>query len=353
MPQQVDTRRDRLILKVIIPVLIGLGVVIWLFYDEFNMEVWRSFTFNTHVIVAMTAALICVFGRDLGMAWRFHTITDNHLGWIPSARVTLLCEFTSAITPTAVGGSALGMVFLNREGIELGRATTLMMTTIFLDELFLVIALPFIFLIAPYRQLFGFDPFEIGLRAVFWVIYGGIAAWTLLLFTGIFIKPHVIGKWLKRLFRFKLLRRWYNDVVTMTDNMETTGHALRKQSRQWWSRAFGATALSWISRFLVVNALIWGFAPYADQLIVFGRQFVVWVILMVSPTPGGSGLSEWLFTKYYGDLIHNESVTLVIALFWRIISYYIYLILGICVIPSWLKHKSLSQTHHTHHKSQK
>ncbi len=331
-------------LKVIIPVLLGLGVVIWLFYDEFNISVWRSFTFNGHVIVAILAALVCVVGRDGGMAWRFRVITDRRLSWTQAARVTLLCEFTSAVTPTAVGGSALGMVFLNREGVGLGRSTTLMMTTIFLDELFIVVVLPFIFLLAPYKQLFGFDPFELGLRAAFWIIYGGIAAWTMLLFVGIFVKPQAVGHWLECLFRFRLLRRWHDDVVTMSRDMKATGEALRHCSTLWWARAFGATALSWGSRFLVVNALIWGFAPYANQLIVFGRQFVVWVILMVSPTPGGSGLSEWLFTEYYGDLIANQSITLVIALFWRIISYYIYLILGIFVIPSWLGRRRPKQS---------
>ena len=103
--------------------------------------------------------------------------------------------------------------------------------------------------------------------------------------------------------------------------------------------AFCATALTWSSRYLVVNALFLGFVPGADQLVVFGRQFVVWVVLMVSPTPGGSGVSEWLFTTYYGDLIGDTALALVIAVFWRIITYYIYLAIGAIILPSWLRHK--------------
>ena len=83
---------------------------------------------------------------------------------------------------------------------------------------------------------------------------------------------------------------------------------VNSRSVRWWFDAFAATALTWSSRYLVVNALFWGFVPGADQLVVFGRQFVVWVVLMVSPTPGGSGVSEWLFTEYYGDLLHNTSM---------------------------------------------
>ncbi len=83
--------------------------------------------------------------------------------------------------------------------------------------------------------------------------------------------------------------------------------------------------------------------PSADQLVVFGRQFVVWAILMFSPTPGGSGVSEWLFTEYYGDMLQNAGIALIIALFWRIITYYVYLIIGVCIVPSWLKKRDKKQ----------
>ena len=58
---------------------------------------------------------------------------------------------------------------------------------------------------------------------------------------------------------------------------------------------------------------------------------------MISPTPGGSGLSEYIFTEYYSDLVPFAGVALVIAFFWRIISYYVYLIIGAFIVPGWLK----------------
>lgn len=64
---------------------------------------------------------------------------------------------------------------------------------------------------------------------------------------------------------------------------------------------------------------------------------MVWICLMISPTPGSAGISEWLFTTYYGDLIHSAGIALIIALFWRIISYYIYLLVGACILPSWIR----------------
>lgn len=60
---------------------------------------------------------------------------------------------------------------------------------------------------------------------------------------------------------------------------------------------------------------------------------------MVSPTPGGSGLSEWLFSNYYGDLIGTAGMALIMAIFWRLITYYLYLVVGCLVLPSWLRHR--------------
>lgn len=325
--------------KILLPVFLGLAVVAWLFYDDFKPEVWREIKWDAGVIGALALGFLFVVGRDFGMTWRFRCMTEGNLSWRSALRVCMLCEFTSAVTPTAVGGSAVGMVFLNREGIPLGRAITLMMTTIFLDELFLTVACPIMLLFVDNGALFGFDKgnFSVGLESAFWIIYGFIALWTLLLFLGIIIAPMAIKRFLMKVMSFKWLRRWRDSVERTADNMIDTSKDIKGKSIGWWLKGFAATAVSWTSRFLLVNMLFLAFCPSASQLIVFARQLVVWVILMVTPTPGGSGVSEWLFTEYYGDLIGSAGLALIIALFWRLFSYYIYLVIGACILPAWLK----------------
>lgn len=325
--------------KILIPVFIGLGVVAWLFHDEFSAEVWNAIHFDSHVIICIALAWLCMIGRDFGLSWRFRAITDRQLKWHQAIRVNMLCEFTSAVTPSSVGGSTFGMIYLHREGISWGRATTLMMTTLILDESFFVIFCPILMWIITPEVLFGFgdEAFTAGLRTVFWVVYAAIVLWTSFLFFGVIAKPTLIKRIINFIFRVKLMRRWQAEVVRLTDNMEATGKDLRQRSLGWWLKAFAATGLSWSSRYLVVNMLFLAFVPAASQLVIFGRQFVVWIVLTISPTPGGSGVSEWLFTEYYGDMIHDYGLAVIIALFWRIISYYIYLIIGACIVPGWVR----------------
>lgn len=338
--------------KALLPVAIGLGVVAWLFIKDARKEnlpdIWHSINFTGTTIVFILLAWLFMLGRDIGLSWRFRALTDHKLKWRQALKVDFLCEFTSCVTPSAVGGSSLGMVFLNREGIELGRATTLMITTLFLDELFFVISCPIVVFLTPANEIFssGGATFSSGIKFTFWCVYAAITLWTLLLFLGIIVKPNGIRTTLIKIFSIRWLRKWQPKIEILGDNMVATSKELRRKPFRFWLEVFAGTALSWTSRYLVVNALFFAFLPQDDsyQWLILARQFVVWIVLMVSPTPGGSGLSEWLFTEYYGDIIPTAGLALIMAIFWRVISYYIYLIIGAIIVPGWLK-SAISHLH--------
>lgn len=330
-----------LTLKILLPVLIGIAVVAWLFYDEFSVSSWQHIHFGFHTAIGIAIALFFVVGRDFGLTWRFHTIASPDISWRRALRVDLMCAFTSAITPSVVGGSAFAIFYLNREGVDVGRATTLTLTTLFLDELFFVVFCPIIVMFMPLESLFGGTGSTVldGIEVVFWLVYAGIVVWTTILFLGIIVMPHAVQRILTRLFSIRLLRRWLPAIESTTANMVSTSAWVRSCSAGWWIRVFSATVVSWFSRYLIVNAIFWAFVPDASQLLVFCRQFVVWVVLMVSPTPGGSGLSEWIFTEYYGDIIGSGDLAVVMALIWRLITYYLYLVIGVVLIPGYFKKK--------------
>ena len=331
--------------KILLPVAIGLAVVILMFLHDAKQENLRdiieSIVITPDLIFFLFLSFLFMFGRDFGLSWRFRALTDRELRWGQAFKVDFLCEFTSCVTPSAVGGSSLGMLFLNSQGIEIGRATTLMMTTLFLDELFFVISCPLVVLFTPARELFSADGsgFGHGIRLTFWIVYSLITIWTLILFIGILIRPGWIKSFFSRVFSLKWLRRWQGAMLNLADNMQQTSVDLKTKPMRFWGEVFGGTALSWLSRYLVVNALFMGFLPetWGEQWIILAKQFVLWVVLMVSPTPGGSGLSEYLFSGYYGNIVPSAGMALVLAICWRIISYYVYLVIGCIILPGWLK----------------
>lgn len=331
-----------LLLRAILPAIIGIAVIIWLFADDFDPRVLSSFKITWRTALGIILAIFFVVGRDFGLTWRFHTIADGSLSWHRALRVDLMCAFTSAITPSAVGGSALAVFYLNREGLKVGRATSLTLTTLFLDEMFFVVFCPVIVALLPMYDLFGAGAHNVffkSVEAIFWVVYAGIVVYTALLYIGILARPEWLERVIVKFFSRGFLKRWKPGAQEMMGNLRQTSEWIKGRSARWWLNVFGATTLSWFSRYFIVNALFWAFVPAASGLLVFGRQFVVWVVLMVSPTPGGSGISEWLFTNYYGDLIGDVSVALLLALLWRILSYYFYLVCGVILAPGYFASK--------------
>ena len=74
-----------------------------------------------------------------------------------------------------------------------------------------------------------------------------------------------------------------------------------------------------------------------DQIIVFGRQLLMWLVLIIPVSPGGSGVAEYLFVDTFSDFIKNGGIAVTLAFIWRIVSYYPYLIIGSIILPRWLK----------------
>ncbi|MCM1370111.1 MAG: flippase-like domain-containing protein [Candidatus Amulumruptor caecigallinarius] len=331
--------------KMILPVAIGMGVVALLFWHDARKEnlaeVWHHIEFTPWSLFCVFLGFVCMGVRDFGLTWRFRALTNRQLRWGQAWRVDMMCEFTNCVTPSAVGGSSLGPVFLNSEGIDFGRATTLMLTTLFMDELFFVVACPIIVLISTNQDIFssGADSFSHGIKYTFWAVYGFIAVWTFILFMGIIWKPAWIRHVLDKLASLKFLKKWSASITGLGDNMTATSKELRSKPFGFWVEVFCGTMIAWTARYFVVNALFLGFIPDTDryQWIILARQFVIWVVLMVSPSPGGAGLSEWIFSNYYGDLVGGAGLALVMAVLWRIITYYLYMVIGALIVPSWLK----------------
>jgi len=335
--------------QVLIPVLLGLIVIGWLFLSEFNPAVFLSFHFTIISVMFLVLALVLMLMRDFGMMWRFRLLTDKELTWTQAFHINVLSEFTSAVTPAAVGGSSLVVIFLIKEGINAGRSTTIMFVNLFLDELFFLVMCPLVFLFVPIHQIFNSSSVIVSSFAyVFSFLYVSRLIWTCIMFIGIFKRPDWIKNILLTIFKLRILRRWYSNVELLTNNLVQASHDIGSHSFLFWVKAYGTTLLTWSSRFLVVNAVFMAFSPaHLHHLVVFARQMILWLFMVVSPTPGGSGVSEYAFKEYYSDIFsslkYSNSAIIFVTLIWRMISYYLYLLLGILVIPNWIK-KTFAKT---------
>jgi hypothetical protein len=57
----------------------------------------------------------------------------------------------------------------------------------------------------------------------------------------------------------------------------------------------------------------------------------------VSPTPGGSGVAEFAFGELMGSFSNSAILIVGLAILWRLISYFPYLVIGAILVPAWFK----------------
>ena len=334
--------------RIILPLLIGLSVVAWFILKEIDTSALKKLSFTWNSVFWLFIAWCCMLGRDLGYILRIRILSEKDLNWRQAFRVIMLWEFTSAITPSTVGGTAVAVVFIHKEGISVGRSTAIVLATSFLDELYFVIMFPIILLMVGGKILFTTSLQGTGVallnNLVFVAVIGYIIilAWVLFVGYGMFIDPEKIKKTLIYIFRLPLLRRWKESAVKAGDDIVESSHELKRQKFSFWVKAFTATFLSWTSRYWVVNAILVAFFAINDHFLIFARQLVTWIMMIISPTPGGSGFAELILGRYISDTIPADaayvgSLALAVAIIWRIISYYPYLIIGVSIVPGWIQ----------------
>lgn len=275
--------------------------------------------------------------------YRIRSLTDKELSWKQAFNVIAVWEFASSLTPGVVGGAALAMFILNREKIALGKATAMVMITTMFDNLFFLLAIPIVYFLIGQSTFFppidGKEMFglEFGVEGLFWLAYGFVFFFFMFLFVGLLIKPVMVKNALKSVFSIPFLRRWKQKALKTGEEIELASNALKGKSFSYWFKPFLATTIAWTGRFMVVNFIIQGFVStsLADHFKLYARELGMWIIMLVSPTPGGSGVAEYSFTVFLGEFI-PVGTAIVFAILWRLISYYPYLFLGSMVLPRWI-----------------
>lgn len=323
---------------IILPTALGIGVIAYMFQKEFNFSDLYLISFNTQFFVGLLCALLFMVGRDAGFTIRYRYLTEKKLSWSKCLKVTLLAEFGSAITPSTVGGSSMAILFLTKEKIPVGQSTTMVFITILLDEMFFITTFPILLLFIPFHELFYSGNYLTNsVLFLFAIAYALKVVICALLIIGLFFKPISIKYFLFQVFKIKPLRRWQKQIVKVGNDLITSSNDLKGKTYTFWLPLIFATILSWCSRYLVINALFMAFFHVENQLLVFARQFVMWVVMLISPTPGGAGLSEFIFNQYLANFIPVAGFTPIIILLWRLLTYYNYLFIGAFLVPKWIK----------------
>lgn len=327
--------------KIWIPVILGLAIVFYIFYRDPNITLTTLILlFDAKSFPVILALLVLLF-RDVGYIYRIRLITNKELNWTSSIFVIILWEFASAVTPSVVGGTAVAVFILLKEGINLGKSLAYVMVTAILDNLFFVIAAPIILMLTQgniFPAITGIE-YKIGnsLQYIFFISYALIAIYTFIMAFALFVKPRAFKWILMKITNLRILKRWKYAAYEHGNEVVLASSQLRGRSVTYWIKIILITIFIWSARYLMLNCLIAAYAniDIAEHMMIFSRQIIMWILMLASPTPGSSGTAEFFFTQFFRIFLGDY--TFITMIFWRMLSYYPYLLLGAIFLPRWIK----------------
>lgn len=331
--------------RILLPIFIGLAAVGYLFWKQFDPAEFAHIRWTGQMAFWLMVALVLAVIRHLSYAARLEVLSHRAFSWKKSIELIFLWEFSSAVSPTSLGGSVVALFVLGKEKVPLAKTTTIVLYTIVLDGLFMLVTIPLLYLLlGPGIMRPGAVSFaDTGVWGYYFAgAYLVMFSYNVALAYGIFIGPHQMKRLLMWLTGLPLLRRFRHQAEELGEELELASGELQREHFLYHVKAIWHTIVAWATRFLLLMAIIIAFIPslpldFWTQLELYARLQTMFFVIAFSPTPGGAGLIELMFNGFLTDYVSSNTFATVISTIWRLLSYYVYLVAGAIIVPAWLR----------------
>ena len=218
---------------------IGLVVIAGMMIREFDLDALSKIHLSPQFFAGTGIAVLLFAVQNLMYTLRFRYLCQRKLSLSQSFRINVLCEFTSAVTPSAVGGSGLAFVYLNREGVTMGRSIFTMFAALLADEAFLAVSCCVLYLCMPSDLLFctasdtdaaSSEWLKGGIHVVFLISTLIVAAWTAILYVLLLHRPQLLGWVLKACCKIPGLRRFQPKIERFSNDMTLASQEAKLRS---------------------------------------------------------------------------------------------------------------------------
>ena len=304
--------------------LLALGAI-----AAFTFEPGAFWTFARKVNpLLLGAACFMAALRVFVGGWRFRFISHGRLGWGEATRGQLAWDFLSNLTPTAVGGGPVAIIYLARDqNIPVGEASAFMLFSMVLDQLWFALSIPLLLGASAFIDVFPAAAGRIG-HWTFFMTFAGLMIWAMLFAYATLVRPRLLQRLARWLFSFRLLQRFRPRVVQEATRFAERARSLRAESAGFYLKSMLLTLGVWIGRYLLAVLVIWSVYPALDLVLATLRSAALLFCGLLMPTPGGAGGLEGLYALFFGPLM-PQTLMAPTLLVWRFLGYYVFLALGV------------------------
>ncbi|AWN81825.1 lysylphosphatidylglycerol synthase transmembrane domain-containing protein [Candidatus Cardinium hertigii] len=319
------------------PTLCGLAILGFWFYRAGNKLTLATIAQlgrpnGYYLSMAFSSILL----REIGHICRLRFLSNATLSWTSCFYIAILWEFSSALTPSVVGGGIVAIFLFSKEGLPLGRSLAYVIVNGIMDNFFFLLAgMPAFG--GMYKPLFAMaDEFDTVVKSIFFINYFILCIYTLVITMGVFINPTLLKYILLRITSIGFLKKWRRSAYHISKDIVITSHEFKGKGFFFWCKILSCTFFTWMARYSFLNCLIAAYTKVSlsQHVAMFGKQVIMWALMLIPFLPGGSGIAEYSFIQFFEPILGDY--TPLIALLWRACTFFLYLLLGIIFLPRWI-----------------
>ncbi|MBR0242336.1 flippase-like domain-containing protein [Candidatus Saccharibacteria bacterium] len=250
----------------------------------------------------------------------------NRKIWKTAWRVVMLGKYYDNITPAAIGGQPFQIYYMHKEsGLSSGHATSIPIFGMVAGQIgFLILAIP-CFIVG---TVTGFRP---ALMTLAWIGLLFYAFWPAMI-AGISYMPKQTTKFLqfltKVMARLKVVKNRDEALVKIESEVKAYAKSVKMimQTRGLFLKTIVLSTFYQAMIMMIPFFVLTAFGGNVGFLGCLMMSMAVTSSVYFVPTPGNAGAAEGTFYLVFSSL--STGYVFWAMLFWRFLSYYIYIIIG-------------------------
>jgi glycosyltransferase 2 family protein len=290
---------------------------------EFNpAEFSRTVQIHPLWAVIFVASVIAWW---LVAGWRIQLLAnDKNVTLARATRAFLLYLFGASTTPSASGAN-VAMAWYLSQYTDSRRATAVAIFSVSLDLVFYAYALPLSF---AYLYFAGIDLHlpVIGSFLGVLVLIGTVVA--IGLAYGVAYQAHRLEKLVFSICNLKFLKRFQRGALRFIGETADAMIQMRQLPFATQVKLHLSTFLNYTFHFAAANLVLATLGYKVDDLGLIAAQILLVFFSFFIPTPGGAGYFEIVLGTSSSALGIAKEAVVPFVLIWRILSYYLYYLIG-------------------------
>lgn len=319
--------------------LVGI-LIFWYFIRDININVLVSdfFTINWWWIVAALGCMFLYLGLEAVVTKTIVDTQVDNFTFRDAIRVPLVEQLFNGITPFSSGGQPGQLYVMVQTGVDAGKASSTLLMKFVVFQTMIVIN----FILS---LIVGFQYVEEKLHYLAWLVLFGffihlfvIIALLLVMYWYTFTKS-LVNNIIKPV-RWFIKDDKFNSFKAILDNKIDTFHMESIRIAKQWKLmlkiiiiTFFQLAFYYLIPYFIILAL--GF-DQVNIIMIVSLHVLIFMIISLFPIPGGAGGAEYSFEALFKSFITNNTKLILALIIWRLITYYLGMILGViafCIRP--------------------